>query len=195
MQYNDTTYAILGILTTDCRSGYAIKQLIDRSLNHFWKISYGQIYPTLKLIVENELATIKTSAQLGKPDRHEYELTDKGKAVLQQWLAQPIKQIPIERNEVLLKLFFGSHQSIQQSLSLVNDYKQKLEAKLQTYIAIEQSIKQLKEQSSKQSKHQQNDEKYWLMTLNYGKQTTAAAIQWCEESAKQLIASDEGGLK
>lgn len=36
-KYNDTTYAILGILTTDCRSGYEIKQFIDNSLNHFGK--------------------------------------------------------------------------------------------------------------------------------------------------------------
>ena len=68
-EYNHTTYAILGILTTDCRSGYAIKQFIDQSLNHFWKISYGQIYPTLKLIVEEELATVRTSSEKGKPDQ------------------------------------------------------------------------------------------------------------------------------
>ncbi|WP_143522374.1 PadR family transcriptional regulator, partial [Pseudomonas sp. 2822-17] len=62
---NDTTYAILGILTTECKSGYAIKQLIDQSLYHFWKISYGQIYPTLKVIVQEGLAEVRTSTKEG----------------------------------------------------------------------------------------------------------------------------------
>lgn len=197
-QYNDTIYAILGILTTDCRSGYAIKQLIDRSLTHFWKISYGQIYPTLKLLVEEELATITTSAQQGKPDRHEYELTAKGRSVLHEWLEQPIKQIPVERNEVLLKLFFGSHQSRQQSIALVQDYKQKLEARLQTYLNIEQSILQFAKQHQKstvqtpdadiQQRHmnQQQDEMFWLITLDYGKRTTIAAIEWCISTLEQF---------
>ncbi|MET0787149.1 MAG: PadR family transcriptional regulator, partial [Paenisporosarcina sp.] len=110
-KYNHTTFAILGILTTDCKSGYAIKQLIDRSLNHFWKISYGQIYPTLKLIVEDELAIVSTSSHKSKPDRNEYHLTSKGKETLRNWLEKPIEQIPIERNEILLKLFFGRYQS------------------------------------------------------------------------------------
>lgn len=37
---NHSQYAILGLLTADCRTGYSIKQMIDTSLNHFWKISY-----------------------------------------------------------------------------------------------------------------------------------------------------------
>jgi len=121
-KYNDTTYAILGILTTDCRSGYAIKQLIDQSLNHFWKISYGQIYPTLKLIVQEGLATVSTTSHEGKPDKNEYALTAKGKVVLKTWLEKPIEQVPTERNEVMLKLFFGRHQSRENSIFQLKDY-------------------------------------------------------------------------
>ncbi|MEJ9314325.1 PadR family transcriptional regulator, partial [Priestia megaterium] len=75
MKENRTTYAILGLLTTECRTGYEIKQLMDRSLNHFWKISYGQIYPTLQKLVNNELATVNSVAQTDKPDKKEYVIT------------------------------------------------------------------------------------------------------------------------
>lgn len=183
--YNDTTYAILGILTTSCRSGYAIKQLIDRSLTHFWKISYGQIYPTLKLITEEGLATIATSSQAGKPDRNEYELTVKGRDVLRQWLEQPIKQIPVERNEVLLKLFFGNHQSRQQTISMLQEYKTKLEERYATYEAIEQSI-------TIQATDEEKDAQYWLLTLDYGKRTTIAAIEWCEHALLEVNHSEGG---
>ncbi|MFD1416063.1 PadR family transcriptional regulator [Oceanobacillus jeddahense] len=177
-KYNDTTYAILGILTTNCRSGYEIKQFIDNSLNHFWKISYGQIYPTLKKLEQEELATIQAASREGKPDRKEYFLTEKGKEVLKDWLEQPLKQLPIERNEVLLKLFFGRHQTEEQSLFLLEDYKQKLENLYQTYEGIEEGIARYNNNHS--------DAKYWLFTLDYGKRVTGAAIAWCDETIKEL---------
>lgn len=182
-KYNHTTYAILGILTTECKSGYAIKQLIDRSLNHFWKISYGQIYPTLKLIVAEELATVRTSAQEGKPEKKEYFLTDKGAETLKEWLKMPIEQIPVERNEVLLKLFFGSHQSTAYGVRHLEAYKQKLETTYQTYESIEQMITT--------DNHDQADAKFWLFTLDYGKRTTMAAIEWCEVTIDQLLTEEE----
>lgn len=177
-KYNDTTYAILGILTTECRSGYEIKQFIDKSLNHFWKISYGQIYPTLKRLEEDGLATIQTAIQEGKPDRKEYFLTSKGEEVLKEWLEEPVKQVPAERHEVLLKLFFGRHQTRENSVLLLKDYKQKLEEQHQIYQGIEQFI----------SNHngERGDAKYWLFTLDYGKRVTKAAIEWCETTMKQL---------
>jgi PadR family transcriptional regulator, regulatory protein AphA len=182
-KYNHTTFAILGILTTDCRSGYAIKRLIDQSLNHFWKISYGQIYPTLKLIVEDELATVSSSSHKSKPDKNEYYLTLKGKETLRNWLEKPIEQIPIERNEILLKLFFGRHQSKEIAVLHLEDYKQKLEARYQTYISIEQGITT--------NKDNWEDARYWLFTLDYGKRITKAAIEWCTFTLEQISEEEE----
>ncbi|MBU9711932.1 PadR family transcriptional regulator [Evansella tamaricis] len=176
--YNHTTYAILGILTTECKSGYDIKQFMDQSLNHFWKISYGQIYPSLKLIVQDELAIVQSSSSEGKPDKNEYHLTSKGIEVLKNWLEQPIEQIPAQRNEILLKLFFSRYQSSKSTVSLLENYKQKLEDRYKTFITIEQSIRNFKDTGE--------DTMYWLFTLDYGKRTTKAAIEWCESSLEQL---------
>lgn len=181
--YNDTTYAILGILTTDCKSGYSIKQFIDRSLNHFWKISYGQIYPTLKFIVQEGLAEVQISSNPGKPDKNEYNLTSKGRDVLKNWLEQPMKQLPIERNEILLKLFFGRYQSHEKTVSLIQNYKQELEKRYQTYVAIEQSIMDFNPND--------DDAVYWLFTLDYGKRTTKAALEWCEYTLDKLFTKEE----
>lgn len=182
-KYNHTTYAILGILTTECRTGYSIKRLIDQSLNHFWKISYGQIYPTLKRMVEEGLATVKTLTEGGKPDRHEYSLTSKGEAALKEWLEQPIEQIPHERNEVLLKLFFGRHQTKENTLLQLEIYKQKLTETYETYQAIEKMIK---------SNHQHHEDlTYWLLTLDYGKRVTTAAMEWCDTTRDYFKKEEE----
>lgn len=176
--YNHTTYAILGILTTECRSGYAIKQMIDQSLNHFWKVSYGQIYPTLKLIVDEGLATVSTSSQESKPGKNEYELTSKGREVLKNWLEEPVEQIPVERNEILLKLFFGRRQSGEKAVYQLEEYKRKLENRYAAYTGIEQAITNVQEKGA--------DTKYWLFTLDYGKRVTKAAIEWCTFTLEEL---------
>lgn len=176
--YNNTTYAILGILTTECNSGYAIKQFMDQSLNHFWKISYGQIYPTLKLLTQEGLAEVKASSTPGRADKNEYSLTPKGIDTLKDWISQPINQVPAERNEVLLKLFFGANQSTEQTVFLLEDYQQRLEIRYKTYEAIEQGILQ--------HHPEDQDAMYWLFTLDYGKRVTQAAIDWCQHTLQKV---------
>jgi DNA-binding PadR family transcriptional regulator len=52
----------------------------------------------------------KTERQKGKPDRHIYSITKKGRERWWKWLAvKPQPEIP--RNELLLKLFFGAQAS------------------------------------------------------------------------------------
>lgn len=175
---NHTQYAILGLLTTECRTGYSIKQMIDTSLNHFWKISYGQIYPTLKLLVDQGYATVESQIQEGKPDKKEYTITNEGERVLKEWIQQPIQQLPGEKNEWLLKLFFSGNQDVQDTLSHLADYREKLTDRLNTYRGIQEMINtQLWDQA---------DAPFWLLTLDYGIRTTLAAIEWCDEANKTL---------
>lgn len=172
MTYNHTIYAVLGALTTGCRTGYAIKQLIDQSLNHFWKISYGQIYPALKQLVIDDLATIEQVSEEGKPQRNEYQLTKKGKDVLKKWLEKPIEQIHTEKNEVLFKLFFARHLPVENTLLHLREYKKRLQAQYTTYEGIEKLLKE--------HYNEDTDLIYWLITLDYGKRTTEAAMEWAE---------------
>jgi PadR family transcriptional regulator, regulatory protein AphA len=175
---NHTKYAILGLLTTGCRSGYSIKQMIDESLNHFWKVSYGQIYPILKQLVDDGLATVQTTSQDRKPDKKEYYMTPKGKLALQAWLQTPIKDIPTEKNELLLKLFFSSHQSKTTALNHLTQYLEKIRERYNTFESIEQMINE--------NLSDQADAQFWLITLDYGKRTTKAVIEWCECTIKKL---------
>lgn len=175
---NHTKYALLGLLTTGCHTGYSIKQMIDGSLNHFWKISYGQIYPTLKQLVEEDLATVKDTAQEGKPDKKEYHLTPKGHDALQTWLQRPIETIPNEKNELLLKLFFSRHQRNETAIHHLRQYAEKLHTQYSTYTSIEAMITQ--------NLSDEADAQYWLITLDYGKRTTKAAMDWCEATINTL---------
>ncbi|WP_078553101.1 PadR family transcriptional regulator [Bacillus alkalicellulosilyticus] len=177
---NHTKFAILGLLTTECRTGYAIKQMIDQSLTHFWKISYGQIYPTLKALVEEGLATVSETTQQGKPDKKEYHITAKGDEVLKSWLHQEITDIPTEKNELLLKLFFSRHQLPDKAIQHIKEYQRKYEEQYETYVGIEEMINATLSHAP--------DANFWLITLDYGKRTTTSIIEWCKATIEQLEA-------
>ncbi len=176
---NYTQYAILGLLTTGYHTGYAMKQMIDGSLNHFWKISYGQIYPTLKRLVEQGFAEVKLSSQEGKPDKKEYFITPTGEETLRNWLQQPIQELPIEKNDLLLKLFFSRHQDTYNTIDLLDTYHSKLSERYNTYAGIKEMI--LSDLCD------QGDTPFWIITLDYGLCTTEAAMDWCVKTKETLL--------
>lgn len=176
---NYTQYAILGLLTTGYHTGYSIKQMIDGSLNHFWKISYGQIYPTLKRLVDQGYAEMKVTAQTGKPDKKEYFITSSGEESLKRWLQQPIQELPTEKNDLLLKLFFSRHQEKSTTIAQLETYHQKLIERSNTYKGIKEMI------LTESCEHQ--DAPFWIITLDYGLITTDAAIDWCVKTKETIL--------
>ncbi|UOQ42968.1 PadR family transcriptional regulator [Halobacillus salinarum] len=178
VKMNHTTYAILGLLTAGCHTGYDVKQMMDNSLNHFWKISYGQIYPTLRQLADEGFAEVSTANEGGKPDRKEYVITERGKEALEQWVSGPLSSLPTERNELLLKLFFSRHQPAEKAIAQVEAYLNSLQERYNAYLTIEHSILS--------SCAFDADAKYGLITLEYGKKVTKAAIEWCEHTIQQL---------
>jgi PadR family transcriptional regulator AphA len=105
MKLSNTAPVILGMLAMGPRSGYEIKQFVDKSTRFFWAASYGQIYPELKRLAEAGLVTGSDASQ-GARQRTVYELTAKGKRALREWLEAPA-EVHEMRDEGLLKLFFA----------------------------------------------------------------------------------------
>ncbi|HEU5236854.1 MAG TPA: PadR family transcriptional regulator [Pyrinomonadaceae bacterium] len=170
-------YAMLGMLSIRPMSGYDIKKAVEGSINYFWTESYGQIYPMLKSLVAERLVTKTVKKQAGRPDRHVYALTARGRKELHGWLAGRVMPT-VERNELLLKLFFGEETSIIVNIKHIEEYRKLQKERHEAIRAIEQIIK---------SQHAESvDAPYWLMTVNYGKKITEARIDWCDETLARL---------
>jgi DNA-binding PadR family transcriptional regulator len=101
-----TAYAVLGLLRLGLRTGYDIKQLVDKSTRFFWAASYGQIYPELKKLETQGLVTSSDDPQGGRR-RRAYELTAEGERTLDEWLKSPDGMAVETRDPALLKLFFA----------------------------------------------------------------------------------------
>src|SRR5256885_16428466 len=99
-----TALAVLGLLALRPRSGYEIKQTIDKTTRFFWKASYGQIYPELRRLAAAGLVEGEAAPRGGRA-RTVYGLTDEGRRRLEDWLAEPHFRGDIP-DEGLLKLLF-----------------------------------------------------------------------------------------
>jgi PadR family transcriptional regulator, regulatory protein AphA len=170
-------FAILGVLSLGAMSGYDVKKLIERSIAHFWNESYGQIYPVLNRLAADGLAERRREKQRGKPDRHVYSLTEKGRQELARWLAVPARHEPF-RSELLLKLFLGDAGSVADSIGQLEHYEASQRGLLETYLGIERRLRE------ETAGHPQLP--FSLVTLHYGQHRCRAMLAWCEESIRAL---------
>jgi PadR family transcriptional regulator, regulatory protein AphA len=185
---NKSKFALLGILSMCPGSGYDIKKFMEQSTSNFWSESYGQIYPILKQLVEEGLATSHTEKQEGRPERYVYTLTDKGLEELRRWLTEPIEHT-VERNELLLKLLFGSQNSFASNIEHVKQFWILQEQLLHKYRGIEEYLKANCADDAELC--------YSLITVRYGILRCQALLTWCEETIDTLniFAEKNGAVK
>ena len=174
---NKSKYAALGILSMWPGSGYDIKKFMEQSTSNFWSESYGQIYPILKQLVEEGLATSHTEKQEGRPERYVYTLTDKGLEELRRWLTEPIEHT-VERNELLLKLLFGRQNSFTDNIEHVKQFRILQEQLLHKYEGIAAYLNANCADDA--------DLCYSLITVRYGILRCQALLTWCDETIDSL---------
>ena len=98
-----TGWSILGFVSLQDRNGYEIRQAARRSVEHFWGVSDGQLYPQLRHL--RGLGLIGP-VEPGDGSATTWRLTDDGRAALHQWLraaSAPARS----RDENLVKLMFA----------------------------------------------------------------------------------------
>jgi DNA-binding PadR family transcriptional regulator len=167
---------LLGLLAIEPMSGYDLGLTIRESIGHFWNESYGQIYPNLKKLAAEGFVTSKIERQKGKPHRHVYSITRKGRERLTQWLRVP-PQPDVPRNELLLKLFF----SAQVTPDIPIEY---LERMLESERGLLQKFQQVYEAIA--SSQQYPDTPYWKMAARFGQLELESHLRWAEETLAAL---------
>src|SRR6184192_1744794 len=117
MEGNAVTWAVLGLIALEPRSGYDVKRIVDRTIRHFWAASYGQIYPELKRLEEAGWIAGK-DADRGGRSRRVYRITAAGRRQLESWLHGYETRIEM-RDESLLRLFFADALPPDEALGLL----------------------------------------------------------------------------
>jgi PadR family transcriptional regulator, regulatory protein AphA len=180
MPESTSRYAILGALTLEPMSGYQIKEVIGRTIGHFWNEGYGRIYPTLKELTASGLVTSSVEPGNGRPDRNVVALTPAGWDELRRWLTQPAASMKHGRSELLLKLFLGRHVAMATNLDHLRRHREMLTAMVSHLEAVELELRGTTDP----------DQPYWLITLRHGLHVARASLAWCDETITTLTELD-----
>ncbi len=174
-ELSQTGRAVLGLLALGLRTGYEIKQFVDKTTRFFWAASYGQIYPELRRFEQQGLLVSRAEPSGGRA-RTAYELTEAGRDVLLAWLradAEPGYEL---RDEGMLKLFFADVVP-EEKIAIVRAMRERNVRKLAQLKTLEP--------------HVTNPTGGPALTLELGIGFTQWFIEWCESTERRLAAQTD----
>jgi len=170
-------YSILGLLHYRDMHGYQLKKTIENHFGHMWSINYGQIYPNLKKLKDEDLVTMIEEENQGEkgPSRKMYAITDKGRRVFLEWLGNLPEKNMLLRDPFLMRfVFFGfgdrarSIEIVEDQISLYNTQLKKRRENLE---------------------HLQHHDVYVRLMAELGVRMNEMFLEWLERSCKEIQAS------
>jgi DNA-binding PadR family transcriptional regulator len=94
-------HAILVSLCEQAGSGYELARRFDRSIGYFWTATHQQIYRTLRVMEDDGWVHATKVAQHRRPDKKVYAVSEKGRAELARWIAEPLSSARAGRGSAL----------------------------------------------------------------------------------------------
>lgn len=170
-----TSYAVLGLLEKEPRSGYDLSAFADRSVAYFWPISRTLVYRELARLERLGLVRGTAVAQERLPNKRLFSISDQGRVVLDQWLAEPIFEETRFRSGFLLKFFFGMRVPSHRLIQLLDDYRSSLEQELEMLTGIAQRL------ADDRSK------RFGRLAAVYGIRSAEARLEWLGEVEAELL--------
>ena len=168
---NAVTWAVLGLVALEPRSGYDIKRIVDRSIRHFWAASYGQIYPELRRLEERGWIAGE-DAPTGGRARRVYRITVEGSGRLSEWLHGEETRVEL-RDESLLRLFFSDTLPRVHALGL-------LAARREGYRQMVRYLQSLDDGSG------EPDPPFVDLVYRWGLDYCKWGMEWCERQERRL---------
>lgn len=99
-------HAVLALLAGGESHGYQLRAEFEEAIGPQWgELSISHVYQVLDRLVRDGLVTKHRVRQRERPDRIVYQLTDEGRAELDDWLARPFVRQSGYRDDFFLKLF------------------------------------------------------------------------------------------
>ena len=172
-----TLYAVLGALSHGPKSGYDISRLYDRPHMYFWNESYGQIYPTLKTLLQRGWVEMHRETRQGGPERKIYEITERGQEELGEWIDEPPARLSV-RDEHVLKVYFSRPDQRQRSAALI---RQRLKALHERLESLDGELNALRDDQLDETERLHRE-----IALDWAHSQVKSQIGWCERSLERL---------
>jgi DNA-binding PadR family transcriptional regulator len=177
-----TSYVILGLLTFKEMSGYDLKQLINKSITHFyWSPAKSQIYGELRRLESHGLVTMREVPQTLRPDKRLYHITPQGTEAMQKWLENSGVEPDSYKSALLLKVFFGHMLSPNMTSGLLEERRQQIEGDL---AACQKRAGELR--TKLEGSHGEDDLFFPLLTLQRSIALFQTDLNWIDETLEQF---------
>jgi DNA-binding PadR family transcriptional regulator len=163
-------------------SGYDLKQLINKSITHFyWSPAKSQIYGELRRLESHGLVTMREVPQTLRPDKRLYQITSEGTDAMLQWLRSSGVEPDSYKSALLLKVFFGHMLPHEVTLGLIEERRKQIAHELAT------CEKRAEELQEKMQGSEADDETFFpLLTLQRSITLCQADLEWLDDALEQL---------
>ncbi|HVL91465.1 MAG TPA: PadR family transcriptional regulator [Actinomycetota bacterium] len=167
--------AVLGLLKEKSMHGYELKKRLDEQLGHFWRISYGSLYPSLKRLAAD--GTIEISSPQGETSRRKnvYHITPKGEEAFTDMLESGGVNIA-DRDQFMLRFAFSRYMQPETRKRLLEGRRGYLQERL---LAMSASLKRMRDRMDEYSQE----------LMQYGVNETEHDIRWLTD----MLAAEESG--
>ena len=137
MSLTPTGWTILGFLSLSPRNGYQLRAAVQRSVGTFWGVSYGQLYPQLRMLAQAGLIEETEPPEQADTTARQtwWRLTEEGAGALREWLLEPAAETQV-RDESLVKLLFSDHAGQDAMRGLIADRRDRATLRKQNAEAI-----------------------------------------------------------
>jgi len=165
-------YFILGLLAQQSMSGYDIRRFL-KSLS--WLIgspSSGSLYPILRALPEEGLATVEIIPGLDKPPKKIYTITEAGKQKLQAWADQPaVSNIPLKA--FVMRLLLADNFPPARLMAHLQQRRAQVAAH---HDALQQAVDMVQEE----------DDSGQFLAMDYGLALATAELSWLDHTLSEL---------
>ena len=166
------SYLVLGIVAVRGPStSYDLKRFVQLSIGHFWPFPHTQLYAEPARLAEAGLLE-ETQEESGRRRRF-YAITDAGRELLGEWLAEPVTT-PMEYRDLgLLKLFFSELTEPEQVQVLAREQADAQRRQVEEYEALFERFRGRPDLSRR------------LLSLELGTKLARASLEFWEELATE----------
>jgi DNA-binding PadR family transcriptional regulator len=163
-------------------SGYDLKQLINKSITHFyWSPAKSQIYGELRRLESHGLVTMREVPQTLRPDKRLYHITSQGTEAMQKWLENSGVEPDSYKSALLLKVFFGHMLSPTMIGGLLEERRQQVERDL---AACQKKAEELRAQAA--GSKAEDDLFFPLLTLQRSIALFQTDLSWIDATQAQF---------
>lgn len=121
-------HALLGLFLSGPAYPYELSDRLERLLGPAWAVNSGSLYRTVAAL-ESE-GMIEAVADVRRPDRHVFSVTDAGVEEFERWIEQTRPVVRLSRRPLLLKLTLGGRSRLDQALCELDAYEGQCTAQL-----------------------------------------------------------------